>query len=374
MVELTEPSRLLCVDDQVPNLALLTRIFSDATVVTARSGRDALHLLDSALPPDLILLDVVMPGEDGFSVCRQLKAEVRTRAIPVVFLTGEADPTFETKAFGLGAADYITKPFNPAVVRVRVQTQLALKRAREQAARQSQLLEEQVGLRTAQLETSFRQLTRASLEIVVRLARAAEYRDELTGEHVLRVSYYADTIGRHLNLAESVVGLLLRATPMHDIGKIGVPDQILLKPGPLTADEWALMKEHPDIGGRILAGSEFDVIRVGEVIARTHHEQWNGGGYPRGLRGEDIPIAGRVVALADVFDGLTSRRPYKDALSIERSFDLIRSGRGAQFDPSVVDGFFAAESDILQIKATYEDRNPSPLVRLATACQTAHST
>ena len=365
MLHAGESPRLLCVDDQVQNLALLKKMFPDCHVTVADCAARAWQVLFLEPPPDLILMDVMMPDENGFSVCQRIKEDAALRDIPIIFLTGVGGPEFETQAFEVGAVDYITKPFNVAVVRARVNAHLALKAAREQVARQNLVLETRVAERTSQLDDALKHLSQASLETTVRLARAAEYRDELTGAHVLRVSYYAEAIARQLGMADGMVGLLLRAAAMHDVGKIAIPDHILLKPGPLTAEEWEIMKQHTVIGASILAGSEFDVIKLGETVARTHHERWDGGGYPSGLKDEGIPIAGRIVAMADLFDGSVSRRPYKPPKPLDVAFELVREERGAALDPQVVDAFFAVESEILEIKATYEDRVDSPLVRLA---------
>ncbi|MEW5981592.1 MAG: HD domain-containing phosphohydrolase [Acidobacteriota bacterium] len=348
-------ARLLAVDDQIRTLTLLQRVFSDHETVTAGSASQARHLLQNGPVPDLILLDVNMPVEDGFSLCRWIKAHPTLRGVPVIFLTGVSDAQFETTAFQVGGVDYVNKPFSAEVVRARVQAHLSAKAAERQIARHNELLASQVAQRTAQLSSALKQLDDASLEIIVRLTRAAEYRDELTGKHVLRVSYYAAAIARHLGYTEEQAKVLLRAAPLHDIGKIAVPDHILLKPGPLTPAEWEVMKTHTTIGARILAKSASDIVQLGETVALTHHERWEGGGYPANLAGTAIPIAGRIVALADVFDSLNSRRPYKPPLPREESVRIVLAERGKWFDPAVVDAFLLAESEISEIMACYAD-------------------
>jgi putative two-component system response regulator len=356
--------QILIVDDSQESRSILQRILSGYRTSVAGDGAEALKLLDSQPAPDLALLEIMLPEVGGFEICRRMKADERLREIPVVFITGLSEVEHEARAFELGAVDYITKPFSPAVVRARVRTHLALQEAREELTRQNLVLEEQVLARTGQLEDALKQLRDGSLETIIRLCRAAEYKDEDTGEHVLRMGYLAAAVARRLHLAESEVEALLRAAPMHDIGKIGVPDHILLKPGKLDANEWQVMTQHTGIGGRILAGSTSHVIQLAQVVALTHHEKWDGTGYPGALKGEAIPLPGRIVAVADVFDALTSRRPYKEAFSFEQSFGFVRKNRSIAFDPRVADAFLAIESEVIEIKASYPDRVASPLVKL----------
>lgn len=355
-----EQAQILIVDDEPANVAVLARLLSEWTTHTAQDGADVFRLLD-LLHPDLILLDIRMPGADGFEICRRIKADDRWRDIPVIFMTGLSTPENETMGLTLGAVDYISKPFSAAVVRARVRTHLSLALAGQKLARHNQLLEEQVARRTAQLEEALQQVKDASMETIIRLSRAAEYKDEDTGTHVVRMGYYAAAIGGQLSLGDRSVDLLMRAAPLHDIGKIGVPDRILTKPGALTAEEFEVIKTHPEIGARLLAGSQSDIIRLGEVLALTHHEYWNGDGYPRGLKGTEIPLPGRILSVADIFDALISRRPYKEPFPLDKSLDIIRRGRGTTFDPDVVDAFFRAESEIVEIRAAFQDTTFSPL-------------
>jgi PAS domain S-box-containing protein len=356
MAETAESARVLIVDDTPQHREILRRVLGDYDLAFASDGLEALQYLEAAPPPDLILLDVMMPGENGFEVCRRIKANERLRDIPVIFVTSLGD-RHEAGGLALGAADYITKPFDHGIVRARVRTHLALKGAKERLARHNALLEEQVAAGTAQLADALKRLQDGSLETIFRLSCAAEYRDEDTGQHVLRVSYYSAAIARQIGLAEPAADVLLRAAPMHDVGKIGIPDHVLLKRGALDANEWKLMQRHTLIGAKILAGSHSEAIKLAEVVALTHHERWDGRGYPEGLSGTAIPIAGRVVAVADVFDALSSRRPYKQAYSLDMSFAMIRDGRGTSFDPAVVDAFLGIQDEILEIRASYRDND-----------------
>jgi putative two-component system response regulator len=220
-----------------------------------------------------------------------------------------------------------------------------------------QHLEEMVAERTEELRQAIGRIKLASLDTIHRLARAAEYRDEDTGTHIQRMSHYSAAIARRMGLSDVEVENLLYAAPMHDVGKIGIPDRILLKTGSLDADEWEIMKKHTTIGAEILRGSDAKFIQLAEVVALTHHEKWDGSGYPRGLRGSDIPLAGRIVAIADAFDALTSRRPYKEPYSMEKAFNTIRDGSGTHFDPDLVDTFFAVESEVLAVSKEYKDKH-----------------
>lgn len=348
---------ILVVDDEPENIDVLGSILHDEyEVKVALNGEKALQIADSAPQPDLILLDIMMPAMDGYEVCKELKANPRTAKIPVIFVTGMDEVSNETRGFSLGAVDFITKPVSPAIVRARVKTHLAL-------YDQNRILEEKVLEQTAQLVAAASNLKASSLETILRLTHAAEYKDEDTGAHIQRMSNFAAAVARRLGLNEETVECILYAAPMHDVGKIGIPDRILLKPAKLDDEEWNLMKQHTLIGGKILQGSQSAHIRLGEVIALTHHEKWDGSGYPYGLKGSRIPLAGRIVAIADVFDALTSARPYKEPFSLEKSFAIIREGRGGHFDPKVVDAFFAIKEEILAIKDRFQDATQSPLIR-----------
>ncbi len=356
---------VLIVDDTPENIEILGGLISEYQRIAAIDGETAISRALQTPQPDVILLDVVMPDMDGFEVCRRLKQDDATCDIPVIFITSFGKVSDETKGFELGAVDYITKPFQPAVVKARIETHMALRRAREALSSQNQLLEERVMERTAQLHDALEKIREGSLETIVRLSRAAEYKDDDTGAHVLRMSHYAELVAHKLELDDTDCLNLLQAAPMHDIGKIGIPDRILLKPGKLDKDEWHIMQRHSKIGADILAGSQSEVVRLAEIVALTHHEKWDGSGYPRGLEGEAIPIAGRITAIADVFDALTSKRPYKEPFSLEKSYAIIREGRGSHFDPDVVDAFFSLEEEILAIKDRYKDSEISHMFSLA---------
>ena len=302
--------KVLIVDDEPANLRVLKKILGDLYRLTfAKSGEEALRLVERELP-DLILLDVMMPGMTGFDVCQALKQNPLSKGIPVMFVTALSDDVDEAKGFDVGAVDYITKPVSPAVVKARVRTHLSLVQADE--------------------------LRRTRLQVIQRLGRASEYKDNETGTHILRMSHYSKIMALALGLSENAADNLLHAAPMHDIGKIGIPDSIMLKPGKLTDEEFAIMQKHPEIGAEILGESDSDLIELAKIVSLTHHEKWDGSGYPNGLKGEEIPLEGRIVAIADVFDALTSKRPYKEAWPVEKAVDLIQSQSGKHFDPNIV--------------------------------------
>ncbi len=335
--------RILVVDDMPDNIEVLRGVLhKEYLLLAAINGPKALQIAQSVEKPDIILLDVMMPDMDGYEVCRRLKSDSRTAHIPVIFVTGMGEVESETLALELGAVDYITKPIIPALVKARIKTHLAL-------YDQSRELERLVQERTEELKGS-------RLQIIQDLGRAAEYKDNETGMHVLRMSNYARLIAEAAGMGTHAVDLVFNAAPMHDVGKIGIPDSVMLKPGPLNDEEWAIMKTHPVIGAEIIGdpqGSE--LLEVAVSVAKTHHEKWNGQGYPNGLSGEDIPIEGRVVAIADVFDALTSERPYKKAWSVEESIELMKREAGMHFDPQLIPLFVDILPEILKVKAAYAD-------------------
>jgi putative two-component system response regulator len=354
-------AHVLVVDDVPTNFALLARILEGYRVTTVASSHELFQALHGGLRPDLILLDIMMPDETGFAACARLKECEEWRDIPVIFVTGLTSPEDETIGLEKGAVDYIAKPLVPAVVRARVKTHLALASATRRLASESRTLEERLSERTVQLRDALRSLQEASHETIVRLARAAEYKDEDTGAHIVRMGQYGAAVARRLGLGEETAELLLRAAPMHDVGKIGVPDRVLLKRGRLDAEEFEIVKTHTELGARILAGSQSRIIQLGEVLAFAHHERLDGAGYPRGLKGDAIPLPARIVAVADTFDALVSRRPYKDPLPLDVSFEILGSLRGSAFDPCVVDAFLSIDTEIIEIVGTYRDVTPSPL-------------
>ena len=335
---------ILVVDDTPANIDLLVGCLkTHYNVKAATRGEKALQIVRSGDPPDMILLDVMMPGMDGYEVCRRLKEDFTTRHIPVIFVTAKIGVEDEIHGFSLGAVDYITKPISPPIVQARVRTHLALHD-------QNRELEFKVSRRTAELHET-------RLQIIQRLGRAAEYKDNETGMHVIRMSHYARLLGLAVGMREREADLLFDAAPMHDIGKIGIPDRILQKPGKLDRDEWAIMRTHCQIGAEILGdagGSE--LLEMARVVALTHHEKWDGSGYPNGLAGESIPRVGRIVAVADVFDALTSARPYKPAWPVERAIEFLEKGAGSHFDPRLVASFLAALPRVLEVRERYQEQ------------------
>jgi len=304
---------ILAVDDEASNLQLLRQILQDHyRLLFAKDGARALELARSE-QPDLVLLDVMMPGMSGYEVCAALKANPATASVPVMFVTALTETADEVEGFEAGAVDYITKPVSPPVVRARVRTHLSLVRMEE--------------------------LRASRLEIVQRLGLAAEYKDNETGLHVIRMSHFSRILGIAAGMNELEADDLLHAAPMHDVGKIGIPDRILQKPGPLDADEWTIMKSHVTIGAEIIGEHDGGMLALARQIALTHHEKYDGSGYPYGLAGEAIPLVGRIVAIADVFDALTSIRPYKKAWTEQEALDFLHEQKGRHFDPALVDLF-----------------------------------
>ncbi|BEU03300.1 two-component system response regulator [Agarivorans sp. OAG1] len=334
---------VLIVDDTPENIDVLAGILrNDYKLQVARNGDMALKIVAKANKPDLILLDIMMPGIDGFEVCRRLKEDLSTRHIPVIFVTAKISPADELRGLELGAVDYITKPVSPPVVKVRVKTQLAL-------YNQNRELDRKVKEQTDVINTT-------RLQIIQRLGRAAEYKDNETGMHVIRMSYYSRILGLAAGMSERDADILMNAAPMHDIGKIGIPDRVLQKPGKLDAEEWEIMQSHAVIGGEILGeGDSSELLELARTVALTHHEKWNGKGYPNGLAGEDIPIEGRIVAIADVFDALTCERPYKKAWPVEKAIELLESEAGIHFDPKLVPLFIEALPEILEVKERFKE-------------------
>ncbi len=291
-----------------------------------------------------------MPGMNGYEVCIALKKDLRLAKIPVIFVTAMNDEEDEKKGFDAGGVDYITKPINPSLVLARIKTHLAL-------YDQKRELEVLVRQRTQELEET-------NKLIVDRLARASEYKDDYTGNHIVRMSHYSRLIGLEYGLDEATANLLLKAAPMHDVGKIGIPDRILQKTGKLDPDEWIIMRKHPEIGADILGDSDNALIDAARQVALTHHEKWDGTGYPNHLAGENIPLFGRIVAIADVFDALTSKRPYKQGWGIEEALAKIKSKVEIQFDPALIAPLERALPEMLKIKEKYADEKIafSPLI------------
>lgn len=333
------PSRILVIDDENFFLDLLAETLSgDYQVSLAKNAVAGLARANGRARPDLILLDISMPGMDGYQTIVELKKNPLTRDIPVIFLTARQRPEDELRGFELGAADYITKPISLPVLHARVRTQLAISRKRS-------ALEELVRERTRELECT-------KDAIVFSMGEMAEARDQETGRHLLRCRAYVRLLAEQLarlpdysqRLDEKVIDAFARAAPLHDIGKIAVPEAILRKPGPLSDEEWVIMRQHPERGRRIIDRAEKQIgstqfIQVAREIAWAHHEKWDGSGYPRGLKGEEIPLSARLMAVADVYDALISKRCYKDARPHEVAVQSILEGSGSHFDPLVIDAF-----------------------------------
>lgn len=342
MPNLLPKQSILVVDDTPDNIDLLTDVLcDDYRIRVATSGEKALKIVYSDEPPDLILLDIMMPGLSGLEICRRLKANPDRRRIPIIFVTAMTSVEDEERGLALGAVDYITKPISPPIVRARVRTHLAL-------YDQSRELERMVRQRTDELLTTRQQIIR-------RLGRAAEFKDNETGNHVLRMSHYARLIASAHGLGEEAANIIFNTAPMHDIGKIGIPDSILLKPGRLDTEEWKVMYQHPVMGAEIIGKHENELLESARIIALSHHEKWDGSGYPCGLKGEDIPLEGRIVAIADVFDALLSQRPYKAPFSVESSLQLMDAESGRHFDPQLLEAFRRALPEILRVKEIYAD-------------------
>ncbi|MCK9364389.1 MAG: two-component system response regulator [Syntrophales bacterium] len=351
---------ILVVDDEDRNRRLMEALLIPLgyEVILAADGEDALRKVQET-PPDVILLDVMMPGISGFDVAKQLKENEETKIIPIVMVTMLQDVENRIKAIEAGADDFLSKPVDRTELQARVNSLVQVKAYNDHMRDYQKELEAEVAKRTEELRKAFETIKAASLDTIYRLSRASEYKDEDTGAHIKRMSNYAAVVARQMGLSKDDVDTILYASPMHDTGKIGIPDKILLKPGKLDPEEWEIMKQHAVIGGKILSGSDSEFIKLAEVIALAHHEKWDGSGYPLGLRGPAIPLAGRIAAIADVFDALISRRPYKEPFPLEKSFAIIREGRGSHFDPEVVDAFFAVEKEILSIMETYKDQESS---------------
>jgi len=335
------PASVLIVDDMPQNISLLNAALKDEyKVKIATDGSQCIDICLS-MPVDIILLDVMMPEMDGFETCRRLKDNPLTRTIPVIFVTSRGEIKDESMGFACGAVDYITKPIRVPIVQARVKTHLALHD-------QNRALEHLVQERTGELNES-------SLEILHRLGSAGEYRDNETGHHVVRVCHYSRIIAQAYGLTESDAELLYNAAALHDIGKIGIPDSILFKPGKLDKDEWKVVRSHCEIGFKIIGLNRNRLLKTAATVALTHHERWDGSGYPLGLKMNTIPLFGRIVAVADVFDALTSDRPYKAAWSVNASIEEVVRWSERQFDPQVVEAFLSVIPELIQVQQQFPD-------------------
>jgi len=359
---------VMIVDDTETNIDILVETLGDDyDIAVAMDGESALEYIDEEIP-DLILLDIMMPGMSGYEVCQTLKKEERTNKIPIIFVTAMNDESGEKKGLEMGAIDYIRKPFNPSIVKSRVKNHLELKLAKEQLEEQNTILEYKVRERTKELNLT-QDLTICSLTSL------AETRDPETGGHIQRTQNFVQALAYKLAehpkyksyLTANTIELLYKSAPLHDIGKIGVRDQILFKPGSLTKDEFEQMKQHTEYGYAALkkASEMFGTnsfFSYAQDIAHTHHEKWDGSGYPRGLKGEAIPMSGRLMALADVYDALVSKRVYKPPFSHEKAVKIILEGRASHFDPTLVDAFHDINDEFRKIALNFADFDEERLV------------
>ncbi len=354
---------VLIVDDTPENLTLMNGVLGQTYETTvANNGERALKLAFSDEPPDLILLDIMMPEMDGYEVCKRLKGDPRTRDVPIIFLTAKAEMEDEQKGLDLGAVDYITKPISPPIVQARVRNHLILKAAADFLKDKNEYLESEVAKRTHEVQV-VQDVT------IMAMASLAETRDNETGNHIRRTQHYvrslATKLADHPNFASELdtdtIELLYKSAPLHDIGKVGIPDAILLKPGKLTDEEFEIMKTHTTLGRDAIAVAEELIdapstfLRLAREIAHYHQEKWDGSGYPEGLAGDDIPVSARLMAIADVYDALISRRVYKPPFPRDKAVAIIREGRGKHFDPVMVDAFLEIQDDFHAIADRYAD-------------------
>lgn len=357
---------ILVVDDTPDNLSLMSGILKDSyKVKVANSGERALQIADSLPAPDLILLDIMMPGIDGYQTCTRIQTHANTKHVPIIFLTAKAEVEDETYGLELGAVDYITKPISPPILLARVKTHLELKRMQDFLRDQNEFLEAEVQKRTAEVM--------AIQDVTIHaMASLAETRDNETGNHIRRTQHYikilAEKLRHHPRFAyflddDKTLDMLFKSAPLHDIGKVGIPDRILLKPGRFEPEEFDIMKTHTTIGRDAIEhaekqlGIEMPFLTLAKEIAYGHQEKWDGSGYPLGLAGDDIPISARLMAVADVYDALISRRVYKDGMSHEKAVEIILQGKAQHFDPDMVDAFMELQEEFKRIAASYADND-----------------
>lgn len=352
----SRPSRILIVDDDDVARRLLKAMILPMgyEVLLASDGIEALEKAVSE-SPDLILLDVLMPKLNGFEVARRLKENRETKIVPIVIVTALQELEDRVLALEAGADDILNKPVDKVELRARIGSLLKVKAYNGHLLNYQKVLEEEVERKTRELRLAFQKIKLASLETILRLCRAAEFRDEETGGHLRRVSRHVGLIARNLGLDRDFQEQLVCAAPMHDIGKIGIPERILLKKETLRAEEWEIMKRHTTIGAKILSGSREEIIKLGELIALTHHERWDGSGYPQGLVGDKIPICGQIIAVADCFEAMTSERCYSPAAPPEEALEVIRRGAGSLFNPYVAGAFLIARDEVLSDRAGRDD-------------------
>lgn len=342
--------KILIVDDLELNiLVLIESLRAYSKISVSMDSNIALRSL-SYIIPDIILLDIFMPDMSGFEICRYIKGNRETQDIPIIFITSEHDPLSLNKAFELGAVDYIKKPFDSIEVNARIRTHLRLKVAERKLKEHNTILEVKVAKRTQRLQEQNLELQEVKRETIFRLCLAAELRDTDTGNHIKRIQAYTEVIALKCGMSRENAEQLGLASSMHDLGKIGIPDHVLLKPGKLSPAEFEIMKQHTVIGAKALAEGNSELLRVAHLVALSHHERWDGRGYPQGLHGADIPIEARIVGLVDAFDAMLSRRPYKNPLPVEKAVAIIIGEKGLHFDPQLVDIFVASLDEITAIK------------------------
>jgi len=372
--DFTSRPTVLIVDDTPENLTLMNGLLKDHyRTKIAINGARALKIVSES-PPDLVLLDIMMPGMDGYEVCRRLKADAKTSHIPVIFLTAKTEIEDEQKGFDAGAVDYIAKPISPPIVMARVATQLTLKAAADFLRDKNTFLETEVQKRTREVQV-VQDVT------IMAMASLAETRDNETGNHLRRTQNYVRLLAQKLQsnsrfdgqLDDATIDMLYKSAPLHDIGKVGIPDAILLKPGKLTPEEFEIMKTHTTLGRNAIMEAEKLIdapstfLRLARDIAHYHQEKWDGSGYPEGLKGEDIPLSARLMALADVYDALISRRVYKPPFPHEKAVAIITEGRGKHFDPIMVDAFLVIQDDFHAIAERYTDSEEDVKAKAHTA-------
>jgi putative two-component system response regulator len=362
-LDFIEKATVLVVDDTPDNLSLMSSLLKDDyKVKVANGGEKALKIAQSDNPPDLILLDIMMPGIDGYEVCQRLKSDPATRDIPVIFLTAKSEVEDEKKGLEMGAVDYITKPISPPIVMARVATQLSLKASADFLRDKADYLEIEVGKRTREV-MAIQDVT------ILAMASLAETRDSDTGNHIRRTQYYVKALAEKLRthprftsfLTDQNIAMLFKSAPLHDIGKVGIPDRIQLKPGKFEPEEFEIMKTHAALGRDAIQSAEdqlgmkVDFLTMAKEIAYGHQEKWDGGGYPKGVAGDAIPIPARLMAVADVYDALISRRVYKEGMPHEKAVQIIAASKGSHFDPDMVDAFMALQDEFQAIAKRFAD-------------------
>jgi putative two-component system response regulator len=344
-------ARILIVEDDKMSRKILTSILLSSGFMNVRAIPNAkrIRVIYKMFKPDLLVLDLNMPGVDGFQVMQQLKDDHPDDYLPILVISADHEERVHLRALASGAKDFLNKPYDRPKVILRARNLIEVRLLYRELWGKNDELEQKVRERTKELRNS-------RLDVIRRLGYAAECRDNETGEHIVRMSRYCAVLARAMGMNDEQCDLVMATTPLHDVGKIAIPDAILLKPGPLTPEEWVVMKSHPTIGGEILSGGDSPFLKMAETIARFHHERWDGTGYPDKIKGEDIPLVARICSVCDVFDALTSDRPYKKAWSVDDAVKEIRKMSGANFDPAVVDAFMAVLPEVRAIKSEVDAR------------------